>query len=158
MLSEHGLKITPQRIAILDVIMALNCHPTADIICDHLRINYPHISIGTIYKTLDAFLSKGIIKKVQSEADTARYDGVHERHHHLYCAETERIEDYYDDGLYKMVNDYLRKKRIKNFVMEDFKIQITGKFTDKTTNLKLKTEDEKEQKTHNSIRKTLLRK
>ena len=58
LLSEHGLKITPQRIAILDVIMALNCHPTADVICDHLRINHPHISIGTIYKTLDAFLSK----------------------------------------------------------------------------------------------------
>ncbi len=130
LLSEHGLKITPQRIAILDVIMALNCHPTADVICDHLRINHPHISIGTIYKTLDAFLSKGIIEKVLTESDTARYDRVHDKHHHLYCAETERVEDYFDDQLYQMVNDYLRKKRIKNFKMKDFKIQITGKFSD----------------------------
>ncbi|MGI6337907.1 MAG: Fur family transcriptional regulator [Bacteroidales bacterium] len=130
LLSEHGLKITPQRIAILDVIMALNCHPTADVICDHLRINHPHISIGTIYKTLDAFLSKGIIEKVLTESDTARYDRVHDKHHHLYCAETERVEDYFDDHLYQMVNDYLRKKRIKNFKMKDFKIQITGKFSD----------------------------
>ena len=130
LLSEHGLKITPQRIAILDVIMALNCHPTADVICDHLRINHPHISIGTIYKTLDAFLSKGIIEKVLTESDTARYDRVHDKHHHLYCAETERVEDYFYDQLYQMVNDYLRKKRIKNFKMKDFKIQITGKFSD----------------------------
>lgn len=130
LLSEHGLKITPQRIAILDVLMTLNCHPTADVICDHLRINHPHISIGTIYKTLDAFLSKGIIEKVLTESDTARYDRVHDKHHHLYCAETERVEDYFDDQLYQMVNDYLRKKRIKNFKMKDFKIQITGKFSD----------------------------
>lgn len=133
LLSEHGLKITPQRIAILDVMLELKCHPTAETICDYLRMNYPHLSIGTIYKTLDAFHSKGIIKKVQSETDTARYDGVPEKHHHLYCAESERIEDYYDDDLYKMVNDYLKKKKIKHFVMEDFKIQITGRFTDKNT-------------------------
>ncbi len=130
LLSEHGLKITPQRIAILDVIMALNCHPTADVICDHLRINHPHISIGTIYKTLDAFLSKGIIEKVLTESDTARYDRVPDKHNHLYCAETDRVEDYFDDHLYQMLKDYLRKKRIKNFKMKDFKIQITGKFSD----------------------------
>jgi Fur family peroxide stress response transcriptional regulator len=130
LLAKHGLKITPQRIAILDVILSLKDHPSAETICNYLRLNYPNISISTIYKTLETLSSKGIIKKVYSETDTMRYDAVIENHHHLYCIDTERIEDYYDDNLNKLLNNYLKKKRIPNFTIEDFKLQIIGKFID----------------------------
>ncbi|MCJ7449002.1 MAG: transcriptional repressor [Bacteroidales bacterium] len=130
-LAKHGMKITPQRIAILDVIINLQNHPTADTICDYLRLSYPHISIGTVYKTLDTFESKGIINKVYSETDTMRYDGVITQHHHLYCIDSERIDDYYDDGLNKLLNDYLKKKKIPDFIVEDFKLQIIGRFNEK---------------------------
>lgn len=130
-LAKHGLKITPQRIAILEVIINLQNHPSADTVCDYLRLNYPHISLGTIYKTLDTFESKGIINKVLSETDTMRYDGVITKHHHLYCIDSERIEDYYDNSLNKLLNNYLKKKKIPDFTFEDFKLQIIGRFNDK---------------------------
>ncbi len=131
LLSKHGLKITPQRIAILDVILNHKEHPTAETICSLLKSNHPNISTGTIYKTLDTFTSKGIIMKVYSESETIRYDPVTEKHHHLYNIDTGRIEDYYDSNLNELINNYLKKKNIPNFNIEDFKLQILGKFTDK---------------------------
>ncbi|MBW6501747.1 MAG: transcriptional repressor [Bacteroidales bacterium] len=130
-LTKHGLKVTPQRIAILEVILNLKEHPTAETICNHLRPGYPNLSIATIYKTLDTFAKKGIIRKVLSETDTMRYDGVAEKHHHLYSTDSGRIEDYYDEDLNKVIENYLKRKRIPNFTIEDFKLQLFGKFTDK---------------------------
>jgi Fur family peroxide stress response transcriptional regulator len=129
-LVEHELKVTPQRIAILEVIINLNNHPTADNITEYLRLNYPHIAIGTVYKTLATFSKKGIISKVLTENDAMRYDGIPEKHHHLYCSETERMEDFFDNNLNKILEDYFKKKRIPNFKIEDIKLQITGRFTD----------------------------
>jgi Fur family peroxide stress response transcriptional regulator len=54
---------------------------------------------------------------------------VLENHHHLYCAESERIEDYYDDELNSLIEKYFNSKDIPGFKLEDFKLQLTGKFT-----------------------------
>ncbi len=129
-LAKQGMKITPQRIAILDVILGLKEHPSAETIYNYLKLNYPHISIATIYKTLDLFLMKGIVRKVYSETDTMRYDAIAEKHHHLYCSESDRIEDYYDEELNHMLEEYFNMKKIPNFSIEDFKVQLIGKFKD----------------------------
>ncbi|OFY65155.1 MAG: hypothetical protein A2V64_11020, partial [Bacteroidetes bacterium RBG_13_43_22] len=118
------------RVAVLEVIMGLEYHPSADDIVDYIRLNFPHVPFGTVYKILDTFVEKGIIKKVKTDGDTMRYDAVLEKHHHLYCADSERIEDYYDDELNKILSDYFKKKKIPDFTIEDFKVHITGKFKD----------------------------
>ena len=133
-LAENNLKVTPQRTAVLEVILGLENHPTADDIVDYLRLNFPHVPIGTVYKILDAFVEKGIVKKVKTDNGIIRYDAILEPHHHLYCSDSELIEDYYDEELNKILNEYFRKKRIPNFTIEDFKLQIVGKFKDKDKN------------------------
>ena len=129
-LVKHDLKITTQRIAILEVIMLLDNHPDAEAITDYLRLTHPSIALATIYKTLDTFTKRGIIKKVPTSKESMRYDAIPERHHHLYCPESERIEDFYDDDLNRIIDEYLKKKKIPNFKVEDVKLQIMGKFTD----------------------------
>jgi Fur family peroxide stress response transcriptional regulator len=136
LLTQHGLKITPQRIAILDVILKNKKHPTAETICNSLRSKHPNISASTVYKTLDTLTSKGIIKKVYSETETVRYDPVTEKHHHLYSIDTGRIEDYHDSNLNELIGNYFKKRKIPNFKIEDFKLQIIGKFTDKKQKIK----------------------
>jgi len=128
-LIEKGLKVTPQRIAILEAIFKLNNHPTAENIIDYIRRTYPNIATATVYKVLDALVSNGLIKKVKTERDIMRYDAIMESHHHLYCSESDRIEDYNDAELNKMLEKYFEKKGIPDFKIEDIKLQIIGKFT-----------------------------
>jgi Fur family peroxide stress response transcriptional regulator len=127
-LIEKGLKVTPQRIAILEAIFKLKNHPTAENIIDYIRKNHPNISTATVYKVLDAFVSNGLVKRVQTERDIMRYDDVLDNHHHLYCSDSDRIEDYKDDELNRLLEEYFTKKRIPNFKIEDLKLQIIGKF------------------------------
>ena len=58
-----------------------------------------------------------------------RYDAVISPHHHLYCTETDRIEDFEDEYLDKIISGYFKKKKIKNFKIRDIRLQITGKFS-----------------------------
>ena len=131
-LLEKRLKVTPQRIAILEAILKLNNHPTAENIIDHIRKNHPNIATATVYKVLDTFVSNGLIKRVKTERDIMRYDAMLESHHHLYCSDSDRIEDYRDDDLNRLLEAYFNKKSIPNFKIEDLKLQIIGKFIEKT--------------------------
>jgi Fur family transcriptional regulator, peroxide stress response regulator len=127
-LIEKGLKVTPQRIAILEAIIKLNNHPTAENIIDYIRKNHPNIATATVYKVLDALVSNELINKVKTERDIMRYDAVMESHHHLYCSESDRIEDFVDTELNEMIEKYFEKKKIPDFKIEDVKLQIIGKF------------------------------
>lgn len=128
LLKEKGLKVTPQRAAIYEAIVKLNNHPTAENVIDYIKANYPNISVGTVYKVLDTLVENGLLKKVKTEKDIMRYDAFVTNHHHLYCAETDRIEDFEDDTLTKIITNYFQTHKIKNFNIQDIKLQITGKF------------------------------
>jgi Fur family peroxide stress response transcriptional regulator len=130
-LKSSSLKITPQRVAVLEAFENLAKHPTADKIIDYIRGNHPNIAIGTVYKTLETFVDKGILIKVKTEKDVMRYDHIVEPHHHLYCVESDRIEDYFDDELNVLLTNYFNKKQIPDFEVDDIKLQIKGKFNNK---------------------------
>ena len=130
-LNEKGLKVTPQRIAILEAIIKLNNHPTADNIIDYIRNNHPNIATATVYKVLDALVSKELIKRVKTEKDIMRYDAILDKHHHLYCSESDRIEDYYDEELNNLLEKFFKKNAIPDFKIKDIKLQIIGKFINK---------------------------
>ena len=122
------MKVTPQRVAIYEAIVKLNNHPTAEIVIDYIKANHPNISVGTVYKVLDSLVENELLKKVKTEKDIMRYDAVLSNHHHLYCAETDRIEDYEDEKLNHLINEYFTKNKIKNFKVQEIKLQITGQF------------------------------
>lgn len=127
-LSEKGLRVTPQRVAIFEAIYKLNNHPTAENINDFIKKNHSNISTGTVYKVLETLVENQLLHKVKTENGTMRYDPHLVSHHHLYCNETDKIEDYADEELDQVIHAYFKKKKINNFKIEDIKLQITGKF------------------------------
>ena len=127
-IAKQGLKVTPQRVAILEAIYKLNNHPTAEKIAEYIKDSQPNIAVGTIYKVLDALVESKIIKKVTTEAGKMRYDGIIEHHHHLYCIECDLIEDYVDEELDQILKEYFKKKTINGFQMKNFVVQINGTF------------------------------
>ena len=130
-LKECGLKITPQRIAVFDAVINLNNHPNAENVTNYIKSYHPNIATGTVYKTLDTLVKYGIIKKVKTDIDVMRYNAIVERHHHLYCSDSDRIEDFYDNELNDILDEYLIMKKIPNFKIEDIRLQMVGTFTDK---------------------------
>ncbi len=131
-LRSSNLKVTPQRMAVLEALRSLKNHPTADNIKEYVVKNHPNIAVGTIYKTLETFVEKGLVKKVKTEKDVMRYDPILEKHHHLYCEESEHIEDFFDDELNKILEEYFKNKKIPNFKVKDIKLQIIGTFKKKS--------------------------
>lgn len=125
---EKGLKVTPQRMIILEAIYSLNNHPTAEQIIDYIRQTHPNIATGTVYKVLETLVSNHLVKRVKTEKDVMRYDGQTKTHHHLYCMECDYIEDYYDEALDVMVRQYFKENVIENFMIEDIRLQINGRF------------------------------
>ena len=127
-LKECGLKVTPQRIAILEAIYVLNNHPSAENIITYIRKTHPNIASGTVYKVLDTLVENKIIKRIKTEKDIMRYDGILDQHHHLFGLQSDRIEDYTDAELDKLPEEYFKKKKIRGFKVEEIKLQINGNF------------------------------
>ena len=130
-LKEKELKITPQRLVVLEAIYTLKTHPTGEEIIVFIKERHPNISVATVYKVLDVFVEKGIVRKVKTENEVMRYDAFMEHHHHLFCADSNRIEDYQNEELDTLLRDFFDSKKIKGFKIKDFQLHITGTFKNK---------------------------
>lgn len=128
-LSAAGLRVTPQRLAIIGALYSLRIHPTAEQIAEFLKADHPSLSFGTIYSTLEKFVEKGIAVKISTGTNVMRYDICDDaKHHHLYSAKDNKIGDYYDDELNVLLKNYFRDKEISGFKVADVRLEIIGEF------------------------------
>ncbi|MEZ5069650.1 MAG: transcriptional repressor [Bacteroidales bacterium] len=127
-LSRCGLKVTPQRLSILETVHALGDHPTADQIISEVRKRHPNIATGTVYKVLDTLIGHHLIKRVTTDEGVMRYDGLTDHHHHLYCSECKEIRDYHDEDLDRTLREFFRSRTIDGFEIDEFVVQIKGRF------------------------------
>jgi Fe2+ or Zn2+ uptake regulation protein len=85
-LSRQGLRLTPQRQMILQVIEQAQEHLSAESICQRVQARYPSVSLSTVYRTLERLKTLGVIREVHLLGDQRFYEsaggGVH---HHLLC-------------------------------------------------------------------------
>jgi len=128
LLKDAGLRITPQRVAVLDAVFNLEGHPSSEEVSRQVKKRYPSIALGTIYNILDSLTEKGILKRVKTDKGVMLYDSITSKHHHLYCGESDRIEDFYDEELDAMLESYFKKKKIEGFEITDIKLQLVGRF------------------------------
>ena len=126
-----GFKLTPQRLAILDAICQLGNHPTAEQIIAYIRERNPNIASGTVYKVLDTLIENDLVKKVTTDKNIMRYDGILENHHHLYCSECDLIKDYFDEELDRMLMEYFKGRDLEGFRITRFNLQLYGIFDKK---------------------------
>ncbi len=126
-ISDAGLKVTPQRLAVLEAVISMNNHPSADIVYDHIHLKNPNVSLATVYKVLDILVRKGLLRKVTTEDDIMRYDAKLSDHHHIYFTDSDRIEDYHDEALTKKLYNYFKRHAIPGLQIEDLKLHIHGK-------------------------------
>jgi Fur family peroxide stress response transcriptional regulator len=92
-LSNSGLRPTPQREMVYQVILAKRDHPTSEEVFDRVKVQMPTISLATVYNCLDALVQCGLIKQVNFVREPTRYcPNLHE-HAHFHDESTGEIHD-----------------------------------------------------------------
>ncbi len=88
-----AFRMTEQRRVILDEIQKADDHPSADQIYERVRHRLPRISLGTVYRNLDALVAEGLVARLESAGRPMRFDGRTCTHQHLRCTECDRVDD-----------------------------------------------------------------
>ncbi len=84
-LREKGLKVTPQRIAVYNMLLHTHEHPNAETIYRTLEATNPTMSLATVYKTLDYFKQLRLVQELNVGEGSARYDAIVCCHPHTVC-------------------------------------------------------------------------
>lgn len=119
-LRGRGFKITPQRIAIIKTLQKKNQHPSAEIVYNKLRIEFPSLSLTTVYKTLDILCELGELKEIYISGERVLYDTNSSPHHHLICKRCLRIIDIPEilQGKLNLPTSYKEKFEITTFQVD----------------------------------------
>lgn len=104
-LKETGFKITPQRRAIVEILLKNNSeHLSSEEIYDLVRVDCPEIGLATVYRTMQLLDEVGVISKLNLDDGCIRYeldldkDDCH-NHHHLICKKCGKIMEVKEDLL-----------------------------------------------------------
>jgi Fe2+ or Zn2+ uptake regulation protein len=90
---DRGLKVTPQRQCIFQVLHGDGSHPTAHTVFQSVREEMPTISLRTVYQTLNDLVAMGEIQQLDVGTGAARFDPATGAHHHLICTRCGAVRD-----------------------------------------------------------------
>lgn len=98
-LKGSGVRITPQRHAVLDYLLTSEAHPTADEIYKALEDKFPNMSVATVYNNLRVLKDLGLIRELTYGDDSSRFDCNMTDHYHIMCNICGKIEDFHYPSL-----------------------------------------------------------
>lgn len=133
MLKEKGLKVTNQRLLVLQVLAEhKDEHMTAEDIFELVREDYPEIGLATIYRTVQLLLDMQLVDRILLDDGCVRYeiseflderDGHRHHHHHLICTECGSVTAFRDD-LLEELEVYIERET--GFQVTDHELKFYG--------------------------------
>lgn len=121
LLKEYELKVTPQRVAIVEELYA-NGHMNIDELYKKLLDRFPSVSLATIYKNVNSMVEKVFLSEVKIPNTKSVYELVKTEHAHLVCSSCGKIEDLMLDS-----SDILEQvTKISKFKVDSTNIVLAG--------------------------------
>ena len=122
-LKGTGVRITPQRHAVLEYLVESMAHPTADEIYKALEGKFPNMSVATVYNNLRVFKEEGLVKELTYGDASSRFDYVTHHHYHVICENCSKIVDFPYTGL-----DEVGRKAAEQtgFVIKNHRLELYG--------------------------------
>jgi len=93
LLKENKIKITPQRLEILNYLDEHKTHPTVEEIYLNLKEKNPSLSKTTVYNSVEILNKYGLVHSITISGSEHRYDFKHGMHHHFLCKKCGEITD-----------------------------------------------------------------
>ena len=106
LLKKYNLKVTPQRIAILNTIERYG-HINIDTLYNEIKAIFSSISLATIYKNINAMVENNLLVEVKLPYQKNVYEIVKQKHSHFVCQKCGKIEDFNIDLI--QIDKYLSK-------------------------------------------------
>lgn len=128
-LKETGFKITPQRRAIVEILLKNNhTHLSSEEIYDLVRVDCPEIGLATVYRTMQLLDEIGAISKLNLDDGCIRYEICLDKedshnHHHLICKKCGKIMEAKEDLL---DNIECEIQKLYNFEILDHDVKFYG--------------------------------
>ncbi|MGX4670295.1 peroxide-responsive transcriptional repressor PerR [Cerasibacillus sp. JNUCC 74] len=98
-LKESGVRITPQRHAVLEYLLNSTIHPTADDIYKALEGKFPNMSVATVYNNLRVLREVGLVRELTYGDSSSRFDCNTSDHYHIICNSCGKIVDFHYPSL-----------------------------------------------------------
>ena len=92
-LKEAGIRSSAPRIAILEYVQRVRCHPSAETVYRTLQKTHPSLSLTTVYNTLRLFAETGLVLQLDLGCNETRFDGLTAPHGHFRCRACGKIYD-----------------------------------------------------------------
>lgn len=81
-LRARNLRVTPERLDVLEGVLSHEGHFDAEALLAHLRSHNKSVSRATLYRTLDHLADAGLVHKHHFDEGHALFEHVHGRSHH----------------------------------------------------------------------------
>jgi len=120
---ERGERCTVQRRVILETVLDLDNHPSADLIFNAVKDRLPGIARTTVYRSLEHLAGMGVITKACHPGRVARFDPRLDLHHHLVCLHCNEFFDFEADGLNQLA---IPDTSAHGFEVNDYRVQLRG--------------------------------
>ena len=83
-LKQLGIRVTPQRLAIAEVVINSGDHPSVKDVYERVRMFFPYVTLATVYSTLDVLERAAIVRELPFQHQS-RYDANVSPHVNLVC-------------------------------------------------------------------------
>lgn len=120
-LRESGLRVTPQRRAVLSAFGSEAGHLTAEEVFVRARRDLPELARATVYNALAAFVEVGLLRAVESRGAVLYDPNPDPTHHHFRCRSCDRLYDVHVAGV-----EGLRIPDDKEFVVDSKAVLLGG--------------------------------
>jgi Fe2+ or Zn2+ uptake regulation protein len=122
-LSERGIQLTAQRLAIAQFVLNSHDHPSAEDIFQAVSGTLPLVSKATVYNTLNLLVREGLLNVLNLQGGGVRYDPLLAPHSHFLDTRTNRLIDIPADRV-RTVEHELDPKR---FEVEEIQVIFRGR-------------------------------
>lgn len=123
-LKKHGLKATPQRIAVHETMMKLG-HACADMVVDEINSSgTTSVTAASVYNILSQLALLGVYGHRLSANNKMYFDVNTFKHVHMYDCENHVYRDVVDNDLMTIVSEHLGRKKFRGYSIKDIDIQI----------------------------------
>lgn len=123
-LKQSGVRITPQRHAVLEYLLTSMTHPTADEIYKALEDKFPNMSVATVYNNLRILKELGLVRELTYGDDSSRFDSNTNEHYHIICDDCGKIVDFHYPTLDEIES---LAEKVSGFEISYHRMELYGK-------------------------------